>query len=161
MDPVAERYQVRATWWQERQDEVMDISQCRVAAHNGVCMRDLRWFTTKPSGYLVEPQNQDRRLGRRRWYPGALRSFDAGGHVMSRGLASVGRRLRQRCGRPMKNVHYLTILPMRGVYLILSYRVAWSFAPPGETSYIYIYIYIWQPIHPDVTTRPGKYRTIA
>jgi hypothetical protein len=30
---------------------------------------------------LVEPQNQDRRLGGRRRDPGAPRSFDAGGHV--------------------------------------------------------------------------------
>jgi hypothetical protein len=29
-------------------------------------MRGLQWFTTKPSGYLVEPQNQDRRLGGQR-----------------------------------------------------------------------------------------------
>jgi hypothetical protein len=38
-------------------------------------------ITTKTSGYLVEPQNQDRRLGGRRRDPGAPRSFDAGGRV--------------------------------------------------------------------------------
>jgi hypothetical protein len=44
-----------------------------------VCMRGLQQFTTKPSGYLVEPQNQDRRLGGRR--------RDPGGHVVgSQGL---------------------------------------------------------------------------
>ena len=42
--------------------------------------RGLRRFTTKPSGYLVEPQNQDRRLGGRRRDPGAPRSFNARGH---------------------------------------------------------------------------------
>jgi hypothetical protein len=47
----------------------------------GVCTRGLRRFTTKPSGYMVEPQNQDRRLGGQRWDPGALISFDAGGHL--------------------------------------------------------------------------------
>jgi hypothetical protein len=53
----------------------------------GVCMWSLRWFTRKPSGYLVEPQNQDRRLGGRRRDLGALRSFDAGGPVAgSQGL---------------------------------------------------------------------------
>jgi hypothetical protein len=37
--------------------------------------------------YMVEPQNQDRRLGGRRRDPGVLRSFDAGGHVAgSQGL---------------------------------------------------------------------------
>jgi hypothetical protein len=39
--------------------------------------RGLRWFTTKPSGYLVEPQNQDLRLGGWRWDPGASTSFKA------------------------------------------------------------------------------------
>jgi hypothetical protein len=36
---------------------------------------------SKLSGYLVEPQNQDRRLGGRRRDPGAPRSFDAGGRM--------------------------------------------------------------------------------
>jgi hypothetical protein len=50
-------------------------------------MRGLRRFTRKPSGYLVEPQNQDRRLGGRRRDPGVPRSFDAGGRVArSQGL---------------------------------------------------------------------------
>jgi hypothetical protein len=50
-------------------------------------MRGLRWFTRKPSSYLVEPQNQDRRLSGRRRDPGAPRSFDAGGRVAgSQGL---------------------------------------------------------------------------
>jgi hypothetical protein len=44
-------------------------------------MWGLQWFTRKPLGYLVEPQNQDRRLGGRRQDPGAPRSFDAGGLV--------------------------------------------------------------------------------
>jgi hypothetical protein len=52
-----------------------------------VWVRSLRRFTTKLSGYLVEPQNQDRRLGGRRRDLGAPRSFDAEGHVArSRGL---------------------------------------------------------------------------
>jgi hypothetical protein len=39
------------------------------------------------SGYLVEPQNQDWRLGGHRWDPGVSRSFDAGGRVAgSQGL---------------------------------------------------------------------------
>jgi hypothetical protein len=47
----------------------------------GVCTRGLRRFTRKPSGYLVEPQNQDRRLGGWRRDPDGPRSFDAGGRV--------------------------------------------------------------------------------
>jgi hypothetical protein len=34
MDPVVERDQVRTAWWQEKQDEVVDRSRCRVAAHD-------------------------------------------------------------------------------------------------------------------------------
>jgi hypothetical protein len=34
MDLVAERDQVRAAWLQEKQDEIVDMSRCRVAAHN-------------------------------------------------------------------------------------------------------------------------------
>jgi hypothetical protein len=34
MDPMAKPDQVQATWWQEMQDEVMDRSRCRVAAHD-------------------------------------------------------------------------------------------------------------------------------
>jgi hypothetical protein len=52
-----------------------------------VCTRGLRRFTRKQSGYLVEPQNQDRRLGGRRRDPGAPRRFDAGGRMAgSQGL---------------------------------------------------------------------------
>jgi hypothetical protein len=34
MDPVVEWDQVRATWWHEKQDEVVDRSRCRVVAHD-------------------------------------------------------------------------------------------------------------------------------
>jgi hypothetical protein len=48
-------------------------------------------------GYLVEPQNQDRRLSGRSRDPGAPRSFDAGGHVA--GSQSQGlRREDEDCG---------------------------------------------------------------
>jgi hypothetical protein len=50
-------------------------------------MRGLWRFTRKPSGYLVEPQNEDRRLGGRRQDPDAPRSLDVGGRVAgSQGL---------------------------------------------------------------------------
>jgi hypothetical protein len=41
---------------------------------------------------LVEPQNQDRRLDGWRWDSGALRSFDASGHVAGSRVC-VGRTL--------------------------------------------------------------------
>jgi hypothetical protein len=59
-------------------------------------MQGLRRFTTKPSAYLVEPQNQDQMLDGRRLDQDALISFDVGGHTAG------GRGLRQRCDRPMK-----------------------------------------------------------
>jgi hypothetical protein len=34
MYPVVERDQVTVAWWQEKQDEVVDLSRCTVAAHN-------------------------------------------------------------------------------------------------------------------------------
>jgi hypothetical protein len=50
-------------------------------------MWSLQRFTTKPSGYLVEAQNQDQRLGGRRRDLGTSRSFDDGEHAAgSRGL---------------------------------------------------------------------------
>jgi hypothetical protein len=58
-------------------------------------MRGLRRFTTKPAGYLVVPQNQDRRPGRRRRDLGVPRSFNAGGDLAgSQGL----RREDENCG---------------------------------------------------------------
>jgi hypothetical protein len=51
MDLVAERDQVWVAWWQEKQDEVVDRSQCRVAAHNRSLHAEFGWFT---------PQNQHR-----------------------------------------------------------------------------------------------------
>jgi hypothetical protein len=38
--------------------------------------RDLRWFTTKSLGSLIEPQSQDRRLGGLRWDLGTSRDFE-------------------------------------------------------------------------------------
>jgi hypothetical protein len=85
-------------------------------------MWGLRCFTTNPSGYLVEPQNQDRRLGGRRRDSGVPRSSDVEGHAArSWGLRGED----ADCGEvmpPDENVHYLTILPLRGVYLLLSSR---------------------------------------
>jgi hypothetical protein len=56
-------------------------------AHDQSLHVGLRRFTTKPSGYLVKPQDQVWRLGGWRWDPGEPRSFDASGHVAgSQGL---------------------------------------------------------------------------
>jgi hypothetical protein len=34
MDPVVESDQVWDAWWQEKEDEVVDMSRCRIAVHN-------------------------------------------------------------------------------------------------------------------------------
>jgi hypothetical protein len=51
MGPVAEQDQVWVVWWQEKQDEVVNMSRCRVAAHNRSLHAGFGWFT---------PQNQHR-----------------------------------------------------------------------------------------------------
>jgi hypothetical protein len=98
MDLVVKRDQVQAAWWQEKQDEVVDRSRRRVAAHDRSLHVGFAVVHHKTVGYLFEPQNQDRRLGGRRRDPGALRNFDVGGHVVgSRGL----RREDIDCGKGM------------------------------------------------------------
>jgi hypothetical protein len=70
---------VRAAWWQEQRDEVVDgflvepQNQGRAGttwepshewrlAEATPSSRGLQWFTRKPLGYSVEPQNRGRRL---------------------------------------------------------------------------------------------------
>jgi hypothetical protein len=70
---------VQAAWWQEQRDEVVDgflvepqnqgqagttweLSHEWRLAEATPSLRGLQWFTKKPSGYSVEPQNRDRRL---------------------------------------------------------------------------------------------------
>jgi hypothetical protein len=70
---------VRAAWWHEQQDEVVDgflvepQNQCRVGttwepshewrlAEATPSLRGLQWFTRKQLGYSAEPQNRGRRL---------------------------------------------------------------------------------------------------
>jgi hypothetical protein len=68
---------VRAARWKEKQEEVVDLRQCRVAAHNQSLHAGFAVVHHKTVGYLVEPQNQDRRLGGWRRDLGAPRSFEA------------------------------------------------------------------------------------
>jgi hypothetical protein len=75
--PGGQRGQVRAALWQEKQDGVVDRSRCRVEAHDRSLHAGFAVVHHKRPGYLVEPQNHDRRLGGRRRDPGAPRSFEA------------------------------------------------------------------------------------
>jgi hypothetical protein len=77
---------VRAAWWQEQQDEVVDgflvepqnqgragttweLSHEWRLAEATPSSRGLQWFTRKPLGYSVEPQNRGRRLDEEVWPP--------------------------------------------------------------------------------------------
>jgi hypothetical protein len=74
-----QRGQVRAAWWHEQQDDVVDgfllepqnqgrAGTTREPSHEWILAETtpsswgLQWFTRKPLGYSVEPQNRDRRL---------------------------------------------------------------------------------------------------
>jgi hypothetical protein len=108
-----------------------------------VCTRGLRRFTRKPSGYLVEPQNQDWRLGGRRRDPGALRRCrrTRGGIT---GLAFGGRGMRRRRGRAMKMSLYHNLSARGSVVFCLARR-----------GLIYIsYRVSRQTIHPDCFSFP-------
>jgi hypothetical protein len=69
MDPVAERDQVQAVWWEEKQDEVGTVSwlslktkvepgrrggqvMSGIGVEAALSPQGLRRFTTKPSGFL-------------------------------------------------------------------------------------------------------------
>jgi hypothetical protein len=77
---------VWAAWWQEQRDEVVDgflvepQNQGRAGttwdpSHEWRLVeatpssRGLQWFTRKPLGYSVEPQNRGRRLEEEVWPP--------------------------------------------------------------------------------------------
>jgi hypothetical protein len=80
----------------------------------GVCTRGLRRFTKKPSSYLVEPQNQDRRLGGQRRDLGASISFDACGRVAVRGVCVRRTRSVATAWPCDEEECYMTYLPLRG-----------------------------------------------
>jgi hypothetical protein len=76
--PNGQRGQVRAAWWHEQQDEVMDGFLVEPENHGRAgtmwepshewrlvettpSSQGFQWFTRKPLGSLVDPQSQDRR----------------------------------------------------------------------------------------------------
>jgi hypothetical protein len=89
---------VRAAWWHEQQDEVVD--GCLVEPQNQgragttwepshewrlaeatPSSRGLQWFTRKPQGYSVEPQNRGRRLEEEVWPPRPVQPPKRGGQT--------------------------------------------------------------------------------
>jgi hypothetical protein len=104
MDPVAEKDQVRAAWWQEKQGEVVDKSRCRVAAHD----RSLHvgFVAVHPKivgllGWATEPRAEARRMETRSGSVKKLRCRGTRSGIV--GLASGGRGLRRRRGCLMSN----------------------------------------------------------
>jgi hypothetical protein len=76
--PGGKRSQVQAAWWKQQRDEVMDgfLAEPQNQGRAGTTWEpghewplveatpsswSLQWFTRKPLGYTVEPQNRGRR----------------------------------------------------------------------------------------------------
>jgi hypothetical protein len=97
---------VRAAWWNEQQDEVVDgflvepqdqgragttwepSHEWRLAEATSNS-RGLQWFTRKPLGYSVEPQNRGRRLDEEVRHPGRFNR--PGGAVRPPGAGQIAR----------------------------------------------------------------------
>jgi hypothetical protein len=93
---------VRAAWWQEQRDKVVDgflvepQNQGRPGTtwepnHEWLLVeatpssRGLQWFTRKPLGYSVEPQNRGRRLDEEVWPPSLVQPPRRGGQTTGAG----------------------------------------------------------------------------
>jgi hypothetical protein len=89
---------VRAAWWQEQRDEVVDgfLVEPQNQGLAGTTWepnhewrleeatpssRGLQWFTRKPLGYSVEPQNRGRRLDEEVWPPRPVQPPRRGGQT--------------------------------------------------------------------------------
>jgi hypothetical protein len=117
IDPVAERDQVRAAWWQEYQDEVEDNSRCKVTAHDRSLYAGFVAVHQKTVGFLgcaTKSRLEAWWVETGSGHTEKLRC--RGTHDWIAELASGGRGVWRRRG------HVL--------------RAAWSFSQPEETSYI-------------------------
>jgi hypothetical protein len=95
--------QGRAVWWQEKQDEVVDQSRCRVAAHNRSLHVGFAAVHQKTAGLLgsaTKPRLEARRAEMGFGRAEKFRCRQTRGGIA--GLASGGRGLRLRRGRAMK-----------------------------------------------------------
>jgi hypothetical protein len=119
----------------------------------GVGTQGLRWFITKLLGYLVEPQNQDRRLDGRRRDTGAPRTFDTSGHVVDHRACIERTRTAAKVWPSDEEECYLTYLPLRGLYYNLSARGSLVICPAQRDSYINSRVF-GQTILPDCFSFP-------
>jgi hypothetical protein len=103
---------VRAAWWQEKQDEVVDRSRCRVAAHDR-SLHAVTWLNhkTKTGGSVGGDGIRPRREA----------SMPA--DVWRDRRASIGRMRTAAMAWPCDEEEcYMTYLPLRGLYHNLSAR---------------------------------------
>jgi hypothetical protein len=127
------RGQVRAAWWQEKEDEVIDRSRCRVAAHN----RSLH------AGFAAVHHKTDRVT----WLSHKTKTGGSAGgdRIRARrealkrrtriGITSLASRLsevRSPGIRPMVLQRHIPKVPLVGVYLSLSFRgiLVFRLSPP-------------------------------
>jgi hypothetical protein len=152
-----QRGQVRAAWWQEKQDEVVDRSRCRVAAHN----------QSLHAGFAVVHH----KTGRVTWLSHKTKTGgSAGGDgIRARREASmsvdtwrdrshkacVGRTRTAATAWPCDEEEcYMTYLPLRGLYHNLSARGSVVICLARE-GLIYISSRVSrQAIHPDCFSFP-------
>jgi hypothetical protein len=114
---------VRAAWWQEKQDEVVDRSRCRVAIHN----RSLH------AGFAAVHH----KTGRVTWLSHKTKTGSSAGrdgirvhreaskrrtHVRITRLVSTLSKVRSPGIRPMVLQRHIPKVPLVGVYLSLSFR---------------------------------------
>jgi hypothetical protein len=105
----------------------------------------LRQFTKKRSGYLVEPQNQDRRLGGRRRHP-KHQEASMPADTWRDCRAYVGRTRTAATAWPCDEEEcYMSYLPLRGLYHNLSVRGSLVFCPARRDSYILTLGFLGKP----------------
>jgi hypothetical protein len=110
-----------------------------------VCTRGLRWFTTKSSGYLVEPQNKtggsaggDRTRAHREASMPADTWWDR--------RACVGRTRTAAKAWPCDEEEcYMTYFPLRSLYLNLCARGILVICPTRRDSYILALLFLGKP----------------
>jgi hypothetical protein len=120
--PDGQRGQVQTAWWQEKQDEVVDRSRCRVAAHDRSLHTGFAAVHHKTVGLLGWATKSRPEARQAETDPGAPRSFDVGGHVVERRACVVRIRIAATAWPCDEKECYMNYLPLRGLYHNLSAR---------------------------------------
>jgi hypothetical protein len=110
--PGGQHGRVQAAWWQEKQDEVVDKSRCRVAAHDRSLHTGfvaVHHKTVRLLSWATKPRSEAQRAETGSWRAEKLRCRRTRGGIA--GLASTGRRLKWRRGRAMKRSATWSICP--------------------------------------------------